>query len=148
MKITLCASIAFYDEMLRIKEILEKMGHEVKLPPTEIQGKNGHLISVQEYYDIRKQAQEDEIWVWERKAQLINAHFDKIAWSDAIIAVNCDKNGIVGYIGGNTLIEMGIAFFLRKKIYLINQIPELSYKEEIVGMRPVVLYGKMEEIKI
>lgn len=41
MKITLCGSIAFYDEMQSVRDILEKLGDEVKLPPSEISDENG-----------------------------------------------------------------------------------------------------------
>ena len=60
---------------------------------------------------------------------------------------NYDKNNIKGYIGGNTLMEMGLAFFLKKKIYLLNEIPELSYKEEILGVLPIILNGDLSKIK-
>ncbi len=59
---------------------------------------------------------------------------------------NYPKNDIDGYIGANTLIEMGLAFYLEKPIYLLNPIPEISYKEEILGMKPIVLNGDLEKI--
>ena len=34
MKITICGSIAFFDEMLKVKEDLESRGHTVQIPPT------------------------------------------------------------------------------------------------------------------
>jgi hypothetical protein len=60
--------------------------------------------------------------------------------------LNHEKNGIVGYIGGNTLIEMGVAFYLGKKIYLYDPIPEMSYTEEILGMKPTVIDGDLSRI--
>jgi len=146
MKITICGSIAFYDEMLDIKNKLENLGHEVKLPPIEVPGKNGELISVAEYYRIRKEAKADETWVWERKKEAIQIHFDKINWCDAILIPNYDKKNIAGYIGGNTLMEMGLAFHLGKKIYLLNPIPDVAWKEEIVGMQPIVINGDLARI--
>jgi len=71
----------------------------------------------------------------------------KVAWSDAVLVINYDKNGIKGYIGGNTLMEIGLAFFLKKKIYLLNKIPELSYKEEILGVKPIIISGDLTKIK-
>ena len=62
------------------------------------------------------------------------------------LVLNYDKNGVKNYIGGNTLMEMGLAFFLKKKIYLLNQIPKLSYKEEVLGMRPIILGGDFSKI--
>ena len=58
-----------------------------------------------------------------------------------------DKNGVKGYIGGNTLMEMGLAFYLKKKIYLLNEVPELPYKEEILGVKPIILNGDLSKIK-
>jgi len=148
MKITLCGSIAFQDKILSIKEKLEKLGHEVKIWSSEIKDGNGRPISVQEYYKIRRVANNDEKWVWDRKAEAIHKHFEKIAWSDAILITNYDKNNVKGYIGGNTLMEMGLAFFLKKKIYLLNEIPELSYKEEILGVKPIILKGDLTNIAL
>ena len=146
MKITICGSIAFQDEALAVKEKLEKLGHEVKLWPTKLKNGQGELICAKEYYKIRKTADDNEKWVWDRKAEAVLDHFDKVACSDAILVLNYDKNNIKGYIGGNTLMEMGLAFFLKKKIYLFNNIPKLSYKEEILGVRPFVLEGDLSKI--
>jgi len=147
MKITICGSIAFQDEVLSVKEKLEKLGHEISLWPLQLKDEEGKLISVKEYYKIRKIATDDEKWVWDRKAEAVLEHFDKVAQSDAILVANYDKNDVKGYIGGNTLMEMGLAFFLKKKIYLLNQIPELSYKEEILGVKPIILNGDLSKIK-
>lgn len=147
MKITICGSIIFQDEILSVKEKLEKLGHEVKIWPLKVKNGDGQLISVEEYYKIRRTANDDEKWVWDRKAEAIMEHFDKIARSDAILVANYDKNDTKGYIGGNTLMEMGLAFFLKKKIYLLNQVPELSYKEEILGVKPIILHGDLSKIQ-
>jgi hypothetical protein len=74
-------------------------------------------------------------------------HFAKVEESDAILVVNPDKNDIAGYIGANTLIEMGLAYYLRKKIFLLNDIPEISYKEEILGVKPQVIHGDFDKIR-
>ena len=146
MKITLCGSIAFYTEMQEIQNKLEKMGHEVKVPPIEVPGKDGTMISVQEYYNIRREAGADEKWVWDNKAKAIMNHFEKEEWADAILVTNIEKKGVAGYVGGNTLMEMGVAFYLKKPIYLLNQVPEISYKEEILGMKPILISGDLSKI--
>lgn len=145
-KITLCGSIAFIDEMAATKEKLEKKGFEVKMPPLTVKDNLGKDIPAKEYYVIRKTSQESDAWVWERKAEAIRKHFDKIAWADSILVLNETKNSIPGYVGANTLMEMGLAFHLQKPIYLLHQIPEQSYKEEILGMRPVLLNGNLNQI--
>lgn len=145
MKITICGSIAFFEEMLVAKEALEKLGHEVDLPPTKIKDDKGNYISVSEYYEIRKSAS-PEPWVWGAKKEAMLEHFAKIEWADAILVLNIEKKGVAGYIGANTLIEMGLAMFLKKPIYLLNEIPVLDCSEEILGMQPIVIAGDLNKI--
>ncbi len=147
MNITLCGSIAFIDEMEAVRKELETLGHGVQIPPLEIADDTGKMISVKEYYAMRKAAADDHGWIWKRKAEAIRNHFDKVVWADAILVCNYDKNGVSGYVGANTLLEMGLAFHLKKPIYLLNAIPEVSYKEEILGMRPIVIAGDWTRIK-
>lgn len=147
MKITLCGSIAFYDEMNKAKIELEKVGNEVKLPPHEIADENGKMIPIKQYYATRKATITTDGWIWDRKADAIRWHFDKVAWSDAILVLNHTKHDVQNYIGGNTLLEMGLAFYLKKPIYLYYPIPEMAYKEEILGMKPVVIDGDLSKIK-
>ncbi|HLE06200.1 MAG TPA: hypothetical protein VI790_02520 [Candidatus Nanoarchaeia archaeon] len=146
MKITICASIAFTKEMQEAKKELETMGHEVKTPPTEITTDDGRVLNVIDYYNIRKKADGNTAWVWDEKEKAIKRHFEKIVWSDAILVLNLDKKGIKGYVGANTLMEMGLALHLGKKIYMINNIPEIDYKEEILGMKPIIIKN-LDEIK-
>jgi len=146
MNITLCGSIAFYPQMLETKSGLEALGHVVDLPPSEVPDENGQMIPVAEYYAQRKAAAADDEYIWELKAKAIHWHFEKVAWADAILVTNVPKNGIDGYVGANTLMEMGVAFYLGKKIFLLNAIPEMSCTEEIRGMMPTVIGGALEKI--
>jgi len=149
MKITICGSIAFYDEMQKTKELLEQIGHQVKLPPAEVPDENGNLISVSEYYKIRKeQVHGNDSWVWKNKKIAIKNHFKKIDWADAILVLNHKKNNITGYVGANTLMEMGLALYLDKTIYLLNDVPELSYKEELLGIKPIIIGNDLNKIFI
>ena len=147
MKITICGSIAFVNEMLSIKKQLEELGHKVKMPPVEVKDGDGNLISAIEYYKLRKKTTgESKNWVWDRKEWAMKKHFDKVVWSDAIFVLNCDKNNIKGYVGANTFLEMGLAFHFGKKIYMMNSIPEISYKEELLGMKPIVIKGDLSKL--
>lgn len=136
MNITICGSIAFYNEMLQIQKKLELLGHQVKLPPFQVKDENGNMIPVKEYYAKRKAEADSTSWVWERKEEAMRLHFQKVEWCDSVLVLNYDKNNVPNYIGANTLLEMGLAFHLNKKIFLLNDIPEISYKEEILGMKP------------
>jgi len=139
MKITICGSIAFIDDMLELKQRLEKIGHKVKTPPSKIQDNNGNTIDVKDYYIKRKAASASEKEVWDMKEKAMLKHFEKVEWCDAILVLNINKKDIKGYIGANTLIEMGIAQYLGKKIYLWNDIPNLPCAEELLGMKPSII---------
>lgn len=153
MKLTLCGSIAFYAEMEAAKEALLALGHDVKLPllskelPPEIGG--GRTMYFGKYIEENGGIDgfSPDHMVWDLKEGGIRDHFDKIEWGEAIVVVNPEKRGIPGYIGGNTLMEIGLAFYLRKPIYILNPVSsELSHKQEVLGMKPVFLDGDINKI--
>jgi len=154
MKITICGSIAFYKNMENVRDILLKNGHEVKIPelalevPEEYGG--GKKVHFGTYIENNGgiDAFPSGHPIWNLKEGAINDHFEKIQWSDAVLIVNPEKRGIPGYIGGNTLIEIGLSYFLKKKIYILNPISStISYKQEIMGMKPKLLDGDASAIK-
>lgn len=153
MKITICGSIAFYEEMESLKKALELKGHEVYIPllsneaPVEMGGGKkiyfGKYIEDQGGIDVFPAGHE----IWDLKEKAILDHYKKIEWGDAIIVCNHEKRGIEGYIGGNTLIEIGVAFYLNKTIYILNPVSsELSYKQEILGMKPIFINNDLNLI--
>jgi len=146
MKITICGSIAFFKEMQEIKTKLEGLGHEVKILPSELKDDNGKDIPISEYYKLRKSSTDDESWIWDRKEEAMRMHFDKVIWSDAVLILNYNKNNIKDYVGANTFLEMGLAMHLKKRIYLLNPIPEISCKEEILGMKPIIINNNLSKI--
>lgn len=145
--ITICGSIAFIDEMISVKKELESLGFEVLIPMTELLDGDENIISSKEYYKLRQNVTDEKSWIWGRKKEAILAHFDKIKKSDCILVLNHDKNDVCGYIGGNTLMELGIAVMFDKPIYLLKQIPELSYKEEILGCKPILINDDLSKIE-
>ena len=148
MKITICGSIAFLDKMRALKDELEKSGHEVCIPWANTTDGKGNAISEEEYYKIRKSTDVKDInhWIWVRKSEEMKGYCKKVAEAEAILVANFDKNNIPGYVGANTLMEMGLAHYLGKRIFLLNPIPEISYKEEIFGMRPVTINNNLKLI--
>ena len=154
MKITICGSMVFYKEMEEIKAKIEAGGHEVQIPlldkelPPELGG--GRTLAFGAHIEERGGTDAFPAGdpIWDFKAAAINDHFSKVEWSDAILVVNHNKRGIEGYIGGNTLMEMALAFYLKKPIYMLNEVSgELLYKQEVMGMKPVLLNGDMSKIK-
>jgi len=65
---------------------------------------------------------------------------------DAILVINYPKKGIEGYIGGNTFLEMGYAFGLKKKIFVLFPLPHMDYEAEMHAMEPMVLDGDLGKI--
>jgi hypothetical protein len=75
-------------------------------------------------------------------------NFKNIKASDAVLVVNEPKNGQENYIGGNTLMEMGQAYVLDKKVFILNSLPEeVSYIDEIKSLEPVCLEGDFGRVK-
>lgn len=139
MKITLCGSLAFIDKMNELKKQLEQAGHEVQLPPTTVTDETGKEIPVVLLHQQRRESKATSGWIWDHKAEAMRDHFKKVEWCEAVLILNEEKHGVAHYIGGNTLMEMGLAFHLNKKIFLLNPIPEVPYREEIIGMQPTVI---------
>lgn len=142
LTIALCASISFYKDVIDIKNQLITLGFSVLTP---------HLAEIMEKendFDRERQLAKRKLLNPEGyKAEAIMTHFKKIEKSDAILVINNRKNGIEGYIGGNVLMEMGIAFYLGKKIYILNPISKQQpFHEEIEGMFPVFLHGDISLI--
>lgn len=144
MKIIICGSMAFAQDMLDAKDKLLTYGHQVVVP------------EFTETYVTNKE--------WQKKAKspgtmigaqrkidndLIRKHHAEIAQGDAILVINKDKRGIKNYIGGNSFLEIGFAYVLGKKIFVLNPLPEdltLIY-QELVAMQPIIISGDLKKIK-
>ena len=86
---------------------------------------------------------------FKRAHDYIRQHYGHILQSDAVLIVNLEKNGAKNYIGGNCLMEMGMAYVNNKKIFLLNGIPaEAAYIDEIKAMDPICLNGDLSKISI
>lgn len=137
MKIILCGSISNADEILRVKQELEMRGHEVEIPEgvkrAEIRA--GVNASYSEKADIKI------------KYDLIKGYFEKMKNYDAVLIINSEKNGIKGYIGGNTLIEMAFAHVLNKPLYCLYELPHMDYLSEMLAMKPMILNGNVDSVK-
>ncbi|MBU1326850.1 hypothetical protein KKB64_00455 [Patescibacteria group bacterium] len=141
--IAVCSSAVHFKEVVEIGDRLRKLGFKVLLPQTaDIMRKKG------DYQVSHYKTWWSNPGDYSKKADLIRGHFRKITQADAILVVNLEKKGMKGYIGGNTLMEMGLAFFLKKPIFIYRPISEeLVHKEEIYGLLPIFINGDLEKIK-
>jgi len=131
--VTICGSMAFAREMDELKRQLLKIGHEVTSPP-ELH----RYLEPDHHVDVKAEKVELDV---------IRLYYDEIQKTDAVLILNNEKNGIPGYIGGNVLIEMAFAHVLEKKMFLMFEIPKMTYSDEIEAMQPIVLDGDLGRIK-
>ena len=139
MKITIVGSSVFAVQMVEYRDQLMKLGHEVNLHEHYIAQANGGMK------DLIDRMNREHAFV-KKEYDYIRYHYNEIVNSDAILVLNFDKNGIKHYIGGNTLMELGFAYVNHKKIFLLNPIPEMNYKDEIEAVEPIVIYGNLNLI--
>lgn len=135
MKITICGSATFVEDMAKAAENLRNNGHEVFTPDP--------LVTeewYQENYGREKFLEMKPIWS-------LN-HFKRIENSDAVLILNHQKRGINGYFGSHTLMELSVAFYLGKKIFLMNPIDEdHPHYEELIAMDWIILNGDLDKIQ-
>lgn len=140
--ITLCASVTHYRALLEIREKLAGMGYDVLIPDVARSMEKTGDFDVSVYKTWHKDPRQ-----YFRKTKLMKDHFDKVLEGDAILVVNEEKNGMKGYIGGNVLMEMVLAFHYNKPIFLYHPISEnLSIKEEVYGLQPIFLDGDITRL--
>ena len=137
MKIAICGSLTFHKEMRDVQASLEASGVSTIVPKS---------LSLIENEGYQKPRTVEERLTAEAKYDFIREHFKNIEDADAILVVNPQKDGIPGYIGGNTFLEMGYAFGLGKKVYLLSPVPEMDYKTEMFAIQPIVIDGDLQKI--
>lgn len=142
MTITICSSASFYRHVIELKNDLEALGYKVLVPHNALEMQKNNDYEVSHYKTWFTDAID-----YDKKANLMRMHFDEVAKGDATLIVNDKKHGVPNYIGGNVLMEMSLAFYLKKKIFILNDLPaESLYEEEIKGMLPVCLRGDLNRI--
>lgn len=137
MKITICGSMAFAKEMIDTKERLEKLGHACFIPEGADAYSENKVKKVGGSEGAKRKIANN----------LIRKHYNLINDSDAILVLNYKKRDTENYIGGNSFLEIGYAYILNKKIFLMNNLPETELiKQEIEAMQPVVINNNLNLI--
>jgi len=119
MKICLLGSMKFLPQKEMIAKHLESLGHEV-----EYSHQDAHMMKP--FKD------------WKEK--LMKEHVKRIEWSNAVLIVNFPRERdlnywVESYIGGNTLGEIFIAWYLGRRLYSWFEIPQgHPYFEELDNM--------------
>ena len=116
-KITICASISFWDDIVNWKDKLTKDGYDAIQYP--------------------KQLSDDFLSNYNTE---FTKHYQQITKSDIVLILNMQKNGVDGYIGAAVFAEIAFAIGLNRtfraetpiEVYCLNPFPDsLSYAEEL-----------------
>lgn len=137
MKIMIVGSMAFSKEMLETQRQLQELGHEVSIScDTELHVQDPLL---------RDDLVRDKEHVLGN--DVMRRCFDLVAASDAVLALNHKHKNIEGYLGTSTLMEIGLAGHLRKKIFLLNPIaPEQRYRHEVDVLGGIIVDGDLSRV--
>ena len=144
MKITILGSSAFREKKVELYDALKKIGHEPIIHPHYIESVKERKTEIMDRINKGEHAQlkiENDYIMW---------YYNAIVESEAVLAVNLEKNGQKNYIGGNVFLEIGFAYVNKKKIFLYNDYPsreDCKYLDEIEAMQPVVIEGDLSRIK-
>lgn len=142
MKVAICGSLDFTYEIEKLANELREMGLEVRIPLSSEKILRGEF-SLQE---IKQEKEDGSFSDRAIKYDSIRAYWEIIETCDSILVANYDKKGIKNYIGGNSFLEMGFAHILHKKIFLLNDIPDMLYSDELKAMQPQVINGDLSKI--
>jgi len=136
MKIGIIGSMQFTDKMLEAREKLREFGHDAFV--TDL-----HKAMVGKTYD-----EIEKIKLYQKyHLDAIRGFWNMMQCADAVLVLNYDKNGIRNYVGGNTLMEIGFAYVLNQKVFMLNPIPEMPYcRTEIEAVKPIILNGDFSRI--
>lgn len=117
--------MTFYKDLVEIEEKLKSKGLRVNIPVSAQIMKERNNFGVLDFKEAVTPKQ---------KGKYILQNFNKIVEGDSILVINNEKNGVKGYIGANVLMEIGLAFYFKKKIYILKPIEENApYKEELLS---------------
>jgi nucleoside 2-deoxyribosyltransferase len=139
MKIAIIGSMKFAEDMVKIKEQLDELGHDAKFPL----GLESHLQDGQFVDNL------DDNLEWCITHDIMRKNFKQVANSDAVLVLNYKRNDIDGYIGISALMEMGVAHYLKKKIFLLNHTPDYKnarWAHEVAIMQPKIIKGDLTKI--
>jgi hypothetical protein len=144
MKVTICSSASLAIAAYEVAARIERAGHEILIYPRTVEV-SGRMINVEEYHRLRKH--HPTPYLLDIKQRLARDHLYRVQAGDAILVYNEGMNSQGLDIGGNTFLEIGIAFFFGKRIFLWKKpLDCLPYYEEIAAFSPKIIEGDISRI--
>ena len=127
MKVALHSSLDFKKDIISVKEYLESHNIDVILP--DLRG----------YKRIRDELGDDKTFS-KIKTHLTRQIMLNVERCDCLLILNYNHRGYQNYVGGTSFVEMVVAFYLGKPIFLLHEIPKkMVYTEEIKALEPIVV---------
>lgn len=143
MRLVICSSAAFYKHACDVADNLEAQGIEVVIPETAQMMRESGDFNVDHYKTWYKNEGDFHI-----KKHKMDTHFKEVETGDAILVINDKKHGIEGYVGPNVLMEMTLAYYLKKPIFILNNVgKDLNVYEEVFSMGCVQLGGNLKRLQ-
>lgn len=136
MKIGVVGSMQYTEKIMEVRDNLIELGHDA------------FMTNLASPFVDKADEEKEEIKIHQKNNQdAIREFWNLMQGADAILVANYAKHGIENYIGGNTFLEMGFAYVLDQKIFLLNPIPDISYyNTEIEAMKPTIIHGDLSVI--
>ncbi|MFA5871128.1 MAG: hypothetical protein WC858_00225 [Parcubacteria group bacterium] len=144
MKIAICASLSFTDQVAKVAKELENIGFAVEIPISSRKILKGQ-VTLADIDKLKKQDTAFSEYIIQNDS--IRAYWEIIKGSDAILVLNFTKNGVKNYVGPNVFLEIGFAHVLGKPIFLYNNLPDGQFTAEILSMQPIVINKNLARIK-
>ncbi|MBI2032985.1 MAG: hypothetical protein HYT10_00765 [Candidatus Levybacteria bacterium] len=132
--------MAFVKDMVKVRAELNILGHDASVPV----GTEPHLTN-ERFVDILK---DNLMFCIEN--DIMRKNFEEVARHEAVLVLNHKRNKLDGYIGISALMEMAIAHFLKKKIFLYYPHPDYNkvrWAHEVAIMQPIIIHGDLTKIK-
>ena len=130
--------MTFAKEIIETKELLKEIGFEADFAP-----------DTRACFDNLELRLNEDLEHCE-KIDIARACMNIQKDCNAILVLNYPKDGIKGYIGAHSLIEIGLAYYLEQKIFLLYPPPppeKARYYVEVMHRKPIILNGDIHKIK-
>jgi len=73
---------------------------------------------------------------------------NQVIAADAVLVCNYPKNNVQGYLGTSVLMELGVAYYFNKKIFLLYQYDKFqNYGLEMAIIDPKILNNDLSKIQ-
>lgn len=134
-RVFLISSKQCYKDLEEIAKSLIKLDYEIVYP------------NCMDNFNLEDNYRENEFEHSRWKKEMFQESIAKIKYSDMLLVVNNNIEGrIPHYIGGATLLEMYEGFRQNKPVYVLNELPDCPYRDELIGVTTRVINGDFSQM--